>query len=136
MVWLLRLAIFLLIIFFIYTAIKYLLNPKRKLELAYEEKRFYLLDHKNDVRKNFFITYKGAMFEGEKYLGTTEDAFEVVTITIWPHKVSELYGMVREDFEWIERKIKESYPNAKIEWKSPIHEFMKKKREPNTPFSE
>src|SRR5690554_1286891 len=81
----LRFLIFALIIFLIYSLIKYVINPKRKLELAHEQKKFYVFDHKNDVRKNFLLTYKGVLFEGEKYLGTTDDAFEVVNIFIWPH---------------------------------------------------
>lgn len=132
--WLIRILLFALIIFLIYSAIKYLLNPKRKLELAHEQKRFFFLDHKNNIRRNFFITYKGVLFEGEKYLGTTENAFEVVNIFIWPHKVDALNGLVREDFEFIEKKVLESYPNAVIDWKSPIHEFMKNNNHAKTPF--
>lgn len=132
--WVIRFLLFALIIFLIYTVIKYLLNPKRKLELAHEQKRFFFLDNKNNVRKNFFITYKGVLFEGEKYLGTTENAFEVVDVFIWPHKVSSLNGLVREDFLFIEKKVQEVYPNADIDWKSPIHEFMKKNKDSNTPF--
>lgn len=132
--WVIRFLLFALIIFLIYTVIKYLLNPKRKLELAHEQKRFYFLDYKNNVRKNFFVTYKGVLFEGEKYLGTTENAFEVVDVFIWPHHVSSLNGLVREDFLFIEKKVQEMYPNADIDWKSPIHEFMKKNKNANTPF--
>ena len=65
--------------------IKFILNPKRKLELAHEQKRYYYLDDPNNVRKNFLLTYKGVLFEGEKYLGTTEDSFDVISIFIWPH---------------------------------------------------
>lgn len=127
-----RIFLFALIIFIIYCAIKYILNPKRKLELAHEKKRFYFYDQTNNVRKNFFITYKGVLFEGEKYLGTTDNAFEVVSIFIWPHDVNSLYGMVREDFEFIEKKIGEIYPNAKIDWKSPIKEFLKRAKSQET----
>lgn len=130
-----RLIIFALIIFLIYSLIKYVINPKRKLELAHEQKKFYIYDHKNDVRKNFLLTYKGVLFEGEKYLGTTENAFEVINIFIWPHDVAKLYGLVREDFLFIEKHIKENYPNAEIDWKSPIHEFLRKSSQPNDPFS-
>lgn len=132
--WFIRFLLFALIIFLIYSVFKYLLNPKRKLEIAHEQKRYYFLDHKEDVRKNFFLTYKGVIFEGEKYLGTTANAFEVVNVFIWPHKIASLNGMVREDFEFIERKILENYPNATIDWKSPIDGFMKKNHPPNTPF--
>ncbi|QED48878.1 hypothetical protein [Cytobacillus dafuensis] len=136
MVWLIRLLLFALIIFLIYSIIKYILNPKRKLELAHEQKRYFFLDDQDNVRKNFLITYKGVLFEGEKYLGTTENAFEVISIFIWPHRVAALKGMVREDLQFIERKIVENYPNAKIDWKSPIKEFMEKSKKPETPFSE
>ncbi|MEH7574004.1 sigma-w pathway protein ysdB, partial [Cytobacillus firmus] len=102
--WLLRMLLFALILFLIYTAVKYLVNSKRKLELAHEQKRYYFWDDQENVRKNFLITYKGVLFEGEKYLGTTDNAFDVVSIFIWPHNTSALKGMVREDFLFIERK--------------------------------
>ena len=124
MILLLRLIILLLFIFLIYSAVKYLFHPKRKLELAHEQKRFYFLDEQDNVRKNFLLTYKGVLFEGEKYLGTTSSAFEVVSIFIWPKKTSALKGLVLEDFQYIERKVNEAYPAAKIDWKSPIKEFM------------
>src|SRR5690606_41891769 len=82
-----RIAIFAAIIFLIYSAIRYLLHPKRKLELAHEQKKFYFLDEPNNVRKNFLLTYKGVLFEGEKYLGTTEDAFDVVSVFVFPRNV-------------------------------------------------
>lgn len=124
MILLLRLIILLFFIFLIYSAVKYLFHPKRKLELAHEQKRFYFLDDQDNVRKNFLLTYKGVLFEGEKYLGTTQSAFEVVSIFIWPKKISALKGLVLEDFQFIERKVREAYPVAKIDWKSPIKEFM------------
>jgi len=134
MMWLIRFLLFAIILFLIYSVIKYLLNPKRKLELAHEQKRYFFLDDQNNVRKNFMITYKGVLFEGEKYLGTTQNAFEVISIFIWPHDIAKLKGMVREDLQFIERKIQENYPNAKIDWKSPIKEFMEKDNSPKTPF--
>jgi cbb3-type cytochrome oxidase subunit 3 len=134
MMWLIRFLLFALIIFLIYSVIKYLLNPKRKLELAHEQKRYFFLDDQDNVRKNFLITYKGVLFEGEKYLGTTENAFEIISIFIWPRNLASLKGMVREDLQFVERKIHEQYPNAKIDWKSPIKEFMEKSKTPDTPF--
>lgn len=131
-----QLLIFALIFFLIYVAIKYILNPKRKLELAHEQKRYFLLDNPKDVRKNFLLTYKGVIFEGEKYLGTTSNAFEVVSVDIWPHSIPALNGMVREDFQFIESKVLEAYPNAKIYWKEPIGEFMKKTHDSREPFHE
>lgn len=134
--WLLRTLLFALILFLIYSAIKYLLNTKRKLELAHEQKRYYFWDDQENVRKNFLITYKGVLFEGEKYLGTTDHAFEVVSIFVWPRSTAALKGMVREDFAFIERKINEAYPNAKIDWKSPLKEFMQKAVSAGEPFKD
>ena len=125
MILIVRLLIIAMIIFLLYSAVKYLLSPKRKLELAHEQKKFYFLDDTNNIRHNFLLTHNGTLFEGEKYLGTTEQAFEVVSIFIWPKSKSELKGMERKDFQFIEAEIKKHYPNALIDWKSPIKEFMK-----------
>jgi len=130
-----RIAIFAAIIFLIYSAIRYLLHPKRKLELAHEQKKFYFLDEPNNVRKNFLLTYKGVLFEGEKYLGTTEDAFDVVSVFVFPRNVSALKGLTKNDFQTIEEHIKHHYPKAEIDWKSPIKEFLQNKdRSPNEPW--
>jgi cbb3-type cytochrome oxidase subunit 3 len=123
-IWLLRVLLFTFTIFLIYRAIKYILSPKRKLELAQEQKRFFLLDDPEDVRKNFLLTYKGALFEGEKYLGTTSHAFEIVSIFIWPRNNASLKGLDRKDFQLIVDKVHERYPEAKIDLKSPIKEFL------------
>ena len=104
------------------------MSPKRKLELAYEQKKFYFLDDPKNIRKNFLLTYKGVLFEGEKYLGTTERAFDVISIFVWTKSPAELKGLTYDDFNIIERKIKSVYPNAKIDWKSPIKEFLTKKK--------
>ncbi|MGM0838058.1 MAG: sigma-w pathway protein ysdB [Bacillota bacterium] len=121
---LIRLALLALIIFIIYSIFKYLLNPKRKLELAHEQKNFYLLDLKNNVRKNFLLTYKGVLFEGEKYLGTTEKSFEVISIFIWPKNPEKLEGLKKQDFSFIQKEVRKQYPDAIIDWKSPIKEFL------------
>lgn len=124
---LLRVLLIAVFVFLIYTAFKYLFNPRRKLELAHEKKQFYLLDDRDNVRKNFMITYKGALFEGEKYLGTTQQSFEVVSIFIWSKTESRLQGLAFSDFTYIEDKLKAHYPYAKVKWKSPVKEFLQKK---------
>jgi hypothetical protein len=126
MLWLIRLFILALIIYLFYRSIKYIIDPKRKLELAQEQKRFYFLDDQENVRKNFYVTYKGVLFEGEKYLGTTEKSFEVVSIFVWANNISSLKGLGYDDFHYVQNEIRERYPNAKIDWKSPINEFMRK----------
>lgn len=126
MILLLRLIILLVFILLIYSSVKYLFHPKRKLELAHEQKRFYFLDDADNVHRNFLLTYKGVLFEGEKYLGAAQSSFEVVSIFIWPRKPSALKGLIIEDFRFIEDKVREHYPSAKIDWKSPIKELMQK----------
>lgn len=66
------------------------------------------------------------MFEGEKYLGTTDRSFEVVSIFVWPHNPDDLKGLSYEDFKFIENEIKLRYPESDIDWKSPIKELMSK----------
>jgi hypothetical protein len=128
MLWIIRLVIFFLILYLLYRSVKYIIDPKRKLELAQEQKRFYFLDNQENVRKNFHVTYKGVLFEGEKYLGATEKSFEVVSIFVWSKNISSLKGLTQEDFQYLQNEIKERYPNAKLDWKSPIHEFLQKKQ--------
>ena len=122
----LRLILFLIILFLLYTAIKYMLSPRRKLELAHEQRKFYFFDDPKNIRKNFLLTYQGVLFEGEKYLGTTERAFEVVSIFLWPKKTDDLHGLQREDFLTIEEAVKKQYPAALIDWKSPVKEFLER----------
>lgn len=133
MMWVIRFILLILFLFLIYRIIKFLFNPKRKLELACDQKKYYLYDDPHNVRKNFLLTYKGVIFEGEKYLGTTKDSFDVISILIWPQALPSLKGFVRDDFYDLERKINEHYQNAKIEWKSPIKEFLHQKNPSETP---
>ncbi|MEK9199075.1 sigma-w pathway protein ysdB [Ureibacillus sp. FSL E2-3493] len=120
-----RLLIIILIIYIFYKGVRFLTDPKRKLDEAYEKGQYYFYDDVKNVRKNFFISYKGALFEGEKYLGTTEDAFEVVSIFVWVHDITKLQGLTKDDFHFLEKEILMSYPKAKINWKNPIEQLMK-----------
>ena len=124
MVWLLRLVLLFCIIYLVYMGVKYLFTSTRKLETARKHKRFLLVDHE-DVRKNFMVTYKGAVFIGEKYMGSVNNTFDVVSISIWPENTVTLKGLVKDDFYYIDKKILEHYRNAEIHWKSPIMEFLR-----------
>lgn len=121
----LRLLIIVLIIYIFYKGVRYLTDPKRKLDEAYEQGRYYFYDDVKNVRKNFFISYKGALFEGEKYLGTTHNAFEVVSIFVFVHDAMKLQGFTKDDFYYLEQEISLNYPNAKINWKNPIEQLMR-----------
>ncbi len=121
---LLRFVVLAFIIYLFYRGISFLMDPKRKLDEAVEKNTYYFYDDVKNVRKNFFISYKGALFEGEKYLGTTKDSFEVVSIFVWVKDTMTLQGMTKEDFLFLENEIHMNYPDAKISWKNPIEKLM------------
>lgn len=124
MVLILRFLLFAAILCLIVFGVRYLLHPKRKLELAQEKRRTFFLDDIRDVRRNFLLTYKGVLFEGEKHLGMTADAFSITRIFVWVRDPAQLNGLYKEDFYEMEMLILKRYPQAKIEWKSPIRELI------------
>ena len=125
MVILFRLMLFLALLIVAYSIIKYFFQPLRKLEKAHRHNQFFFLDDQKDVRKNFSLTYKGVMFEGEKYMGATDTSFDIITIYVWTNDYNALQGLMREDFQFIEDDIRIRYPEAAVEWKSPIKEFLR-----------
>ena len=122
---LIRFVIIAFIIYLFYRGIRYLTDPKRKLDDAYAEEKYYFYDEVKNVRKNFFLSYKGAMFEGEKYLGTTDDSFDVISIFVWVKDETKLQGFTKDDFHFLSSKILSNYPKATISWKNPIEQLMK-----------
>ncbi|MFD2926181.1 sigma-w pathway protein ysdB [Halobacillus naozhouensis] len=116
-----RILLIIAILFIIYTVYKFIVNPRRRLDHAHQKHEFYFHDTPENTKQNFFITYKGLMFEGEKYLGTTEEAFEVVTINIFTHYPEKLQGLERNDLYFLEEQVLIRYPYARIEWKYPIN---------------
>lgn len=119
-----RFVIIAFIIYLFYRGIRYLMNPKRKLDEAYEEGNYFFYDDIKNARKNFFITYKGALFEGEKYLGTTNDAIDVVSIFIWVKDDAKLQGFTKDDFSFLSAEVLFNYPKAQISWKNPIEQLL------------
>ncbi|MBP3039916.1 sigma-w pathway protein ysdB [Bacillaceae bacterium Marseille-Q3522] len=134
MMWLIRILLIVFILILIYSTIKYIRSPKRRMEFALEKKRFYLMDDKNNIRKNFYLTYKGVLFEGEKYIDPEENVTGRISIFIWPQKTESLTGMLRKDFDFIELQLRHDYPDANIDWKSPIKDFLLNSDQQNTPF--
>jgi cbb3-type cytochrome oxidase subunit 3 len=120
----LRFLLLLAIIVFIVWWFQYIFNPQRKLMSALEKKQTFFLDDENDVRRNFFLTYKGVLFEGEKYLGSTKNRFTVAKISLQPRQPNRLHILTREDFFEMTEIIHERYPDADIEWGTPIKEFL------------
>lgn len=125
MAFLIRLIVLALIIYLFYRLIRFIIDPKRKLDSALESGTYYFLDDVKNVQKNFFIAFRGVLFEGEKYLGTTENAFEVVSIFVWVENPGKLQGFTKEDFHFLEKEILMNYPEARINWKNPIEQLMK-----------
>ncbi|MCA0969861.1 sigma-w pathway protein ysdB [Halobacillus litoralis] len=119
-----RLLLLIALAFIIYTIYQFIVNPKRKLDTARENKEFFFHDNKENTKQNFLMTYKGYDFEGEKYLGTTDHAFEVVTIYVSAQNPEQLQGLEREDLYFMEKEILIRYPYASIEWKYPINRLM------------
>lgn len=110
----------------IFSIIKYLLHPKRKLEVAHRHGEFYLLDEPDNVRKNVLFTFQSVMFEGEKFIGSVNDTFEITSIMVWTEDTDQLQGLSRNDFQFIEKELILRYPKAEIEWRSPIRELLKR----------
>lgn len=84
-----------------------------------------MIDDKKNVRKNFLITYQGAVFEGEKHPGSGKNPFEVDSIYIWAQHSADLKKLNLSDFFYIEQQILKQYPKAKINWNNPFFELMR-----------
>ncbi|MFC3040070.1 sigma-w pathway protein ysdB [Virgibacillus xinjiangensis] len=119
-----RLLMIIALVLIVYTIAQYLRNPQRKLRIAQEEKEFYFADEPENSKRNIQIAYKGCLFDGEKYLGTTEEAFEVVNIHVSVRDSMDLQGMTRDDLYFLEQEILLRYPHAKVVWKHPISELL------------
>lgn len=119
-----RVLIIVAIAFLFYALTQYLQSPLRKIKKAKDMHAFYFLDEPEDNKKNMQFTYKGCLFEGEKYLGTTDTAFEVVTIHITVQRPIELRGVNKTDLAFLEEEIVSKYPHATIYWKHPINQLI------------
>jgi hypothetical protein len=124
MVLIFRALLFILIAIGLYWCFKFFLNPQRKMTQALEEGRTLIMDDKKVVHRNMLIAFKGVLFEAEKYMGTTEEAFQIIKIHVWPRDNQKLVGLEKKDFQELNRIIKARYPYADISWKSPIKELL------------
>nr|GGG62034.1 sigma-w pathway protein YsdB [Virgibacillus oceani] len=119
-----RILILIAIALLMYTVYQYYRNPMRKLRIAKTRDEFFLLDELQNSKKNVQFVYKGCLFEGEKYVGTTEDSFEVVNIHVYTPEPDDLRGITRDDLYFLEKELLIRYPYAKIEWKHPINKLI------------
>lgn len=123
-VYLFRILIIAAVILLIYSIIQYFRNPDRLLKNAKESKGFYFLDEQHNSKKNIRFVYKGCQFEGEKYVGATEESFEIVDIHVTVINSLELQGLSRDDIYFLEKELLIRYPHAKISWKHPIDKLL------------
>ncbi|WP_445489540.1 sigma-w pathway protein ysdB [Niallia sp. 03133] len=114
MMWIFRLLLLALILFILYRIVAFFFKPERRLALFRSQNKYYLLDDPKNVRMNFLLTYKGFLFEGEKYVDATTSS-NVVRILIWPTEPFDT-KLMEEDTAFIQNSIQTSYPHAKIEW--------------------
>lgn len=128
MILIIRVLLLILICFGIYWCFRYFLHPFRKLNHAIEGKRTMIMDDRSNVHRNILLVYQGVLFEGEKYMGTKDQAFQIVKIHMWPRKNEELVGFKKKDFDEMMRLIHSSYPHAEISWKSPIRELLQSEK--------
>lgn len=119
-----RILILIAIVILLYTAKQYYHNPQRKLRKAKRNNNFFFLDEPQNSKKNLQLVYEGCLFEGEKYLGTIDNSFDVVNIHIFVHDKSELLGLKKKDLTILENKISVYYPHATIEWRHPINKLL------------
>ncbi|QKY69631.1 sigma-w pathway protein ysdB [Lentibacillus sp. CBA3610] len=119
-----RLLILIALALLVYTIIQYLRNPNRQLQIAKAANTFYMVDDQDNAKKNIQFTYKSCLFEGEKYIGATEDSFEVVDIHIFARDTDDLEGITRDDLYFIEKELLIRYPHAAITWKYPINKLI------------
>lgn len=120
-----RIFILIAIVILLYTAFQYYHNPQRILRKAKRNNNFFFLDEPHNSKKNLQFVYQGCLFEGEKYLGTTDDSFDVVNIHIFVHDRTELLGLTKQDLLFLEKEIHVHYPYATISWKHPINQLLR-----------
>ncbi|PRO64974.1 sigma-w pathway protein ysdB [Alkalicoccus urumqiensis] len=111
-----------------YSVIKYLTDSRRRLERARRRGEMYVYDDPREVRRNLLITSGGALFEGEKYLGTAETSVEVTSIQLQTEDTVELNGMTLQDFHQIEKELQLRYPKAVIQWREPTAGMIRRLR--------
>lgn len=120
-----RIVVIFVVIYVCYKFVRYLFDPKRKLNEAYKNGQFYFYDDAKNIRKNFFIAYKGALLEGEKYLASTTNTSEIISIFVSVHNLEEIDALTKDDFLFLQNEIAVNYPDSTISWISPIEKRLK-----------
>ena len=126
----LRIGLLALLLYVVFKVVQFFGDPKRRLKSAQAKKDFYFLDEQKNTRKNFKLTFKGVLFEGEKHIPSKDHPLFIHTIFVWTDASEEkLRTFTNEDFSELENKIKAHYPDCKIDWDSSIKKWKHKKAE-------
>ena len=120
MVLILKMALLSTIIFFLYKGIKQFLSPQCKLYSSQKHNQFFLLDERHNARKNFTLTYKGLLFEGEKYLRNGNDPESVCSILISAASPTDAACVTKDELLYIQEQINLHYPEAEVDWEEPL----------------
>ncbi|MEN2765606.1 sigma-w pathway protein ysdB [Ornithinibacillus xuwenensis] len=119
-----RILIIAAVLLLTYSIIQYFRNPQRLLQHAKDSSGFYFIDEPSNSKKNIQFVYKGCQFVGEKYVGTTDNSFEIIDIHVTVVNSLELQGLSRDDIYFLEKELLIRYPHAKINWKHPINKLL------------
>jgi hypothetical protein len=120
----LRILIVVVLAALTYIIMKRLSDPKRKLDKAYKTGQFYFYDDPKNPRQNFFVAFKGVIFEGEKYVEIAQDNDKRFTIFIKPNKAEQLLHYTNQDFRFVQHQVQARYPKAQISWISSIEKQL------------
>ena len=107
-----------------YIIMKRISDPKRKLDKAYKTGQFYFYDDPKNPRQNFFVAFKGVIFEGEKYVQVAEEGEKKFTIFIKPTKAEQLLHYTKKDFLFVQHQVQARYPKAHLSWISSIEKQL------------
>ncbi|QHZ47999.1 hypothetical protein [Bacillus sp. NSP9.1] len=125
-----RLALLALLIYAVYRIVQFLGSPDRRLKTAQAKKHFYFFDERKNTRKNFRLTFKGVLFEGEKHIPSKDHPLFIHTVFVWTESPEEKLGaFTAADFSELEEKIKQRFPDCKIDWDSSILKWRNKQAE-------
>ncbi|MDN9008612.1 hypothetical protein [Brevibacillus laterosporus] len=91
-----------------------LFHPLRAFRQARRKGTFHLLDTPTNIRQNLLLTYKKAVYEGEKYSEPGKPSHvNWIVLTLTKPTTEELLPI---DYDLMESRLHEHYPQAQIQW--------------------
>lgn len=91
-----------------------LFHPLRAFRQSRRKGTFYMLDTPGNIRQNLLVTYKKAVYEGEKYSEPGKPAnVNWIIMTLTKPTTEDLLSV---DYDLMESHLHEHYPQAQIQW--------------------